>query len=78
VPEPLLTLNIIKIPFVQDSFELCFIDSVTPLKHLINGEVFGYGDRFKMIIQRVLRINCNGGLVHDQLSIELLWTAIWD
>jgi hypothetical protein len=30
-----------------------------------------------MIIQRVLGINYDGGLVHNQLSIQLLWAAIW-
>lgn len=57
---------------------MCLIDSVTPLKNLINGEVLGYCDCSKMIIQNVLWIDYYARLVHYQLSIELLRVAIWD
>ena len=57
---------------------MCFIDSMTPLKDLVNGEVLGYCDRFEMIIQRVLWIDYYACLVHYKLSIELLRIAIWD
>ncbi len=51
---------------------------MTPLKNLITGEVLGYCDCSKMIIQNVLWIDYYARLVHYQLCIELLRVAIWD